>query len=725
MTNLPYQSSLRNQGSESLLAELLNGIAEDQPFDAVALISEHSSFKDMPSLQVDLAYEDYWRKVQQGWEIDVDHFVDRFPEIRDRLLHMIDVGNLINQAPSVFLSLMDPDWPVVPSKAGPFEIWKQIGQGTFSRVYFARDLSLGGRPVTLKITRYAVREAEALGRLQHPNIISPLGLYDSLIPGLVVLSMPFCGRATLSELIKFRHQASPLSSKFDYREFLQQANSEFDELTTVETIAPQVPFFQTVAWIGAQIAEGLAYAHARQVCHCDIKPSNILLQQDGLPVLLDFNLSISAQGHSYAGGTLTYMAPEQFHALGTSAVREGAADIFSLGATLIELVQGQPPFGYLHSASFDRNTTSHPLDRNASRFEFDRFTRELLGISFAHLLESCIAIDPIDRPSARELSKHLLQLSRLDKKTISLRSRRLMLRMGVGGLLATTLGVVWAAIPSPSPGDRLVLGVKALLKGDSARTAEQYFTHILAADSSRLDVRKLRVCALVQLQDWSTACGELLEIQNFEKNPEINALLGYVLCRWDRQNELAEHQYSLAHAAGIHRLDVLNNLAVCQIRGNRLEAARITLAQAMHLAPEFPSLLFNNAMLEAKFSRQFQTLPRTSVAEIMLRNEFLSNDSKALLAAAHIYWRASQSNPADQARAFKCLQKAVANGLTRGELVNLPEFPLNQSDPRFLEILRTAPTHHRAHDNKPSVDRLVAPPLQDRQYLAQLGSGNQ
>jgi len=720
MKNSPDRSHLLSQSSESLLVELLNGVAEGQPFNAAAIIDEHSTLNEMPSLLVDLAYEDYWRKVQCGCEVDVNEFVDQFPQIRERLLHMIDVGDLINQAPDVFLSLMNPEWPIVPSELGPFEILKQIGEGAFSRVYLAKDLSLAGRPVTLKITRYAVREAEALGRLQHRNIVSPLGLYEELIPGLVVLSMPFCGRATLSDFIQSCSSTRERKDLFDYHKFLREANAEFKDFSNQDLLAPRIPFPKTVAWIGAQIAEGLAHAHSNGLYHCDIKPSNILLQRTGLPLILDFNLSVSVQQHSYTGGTLTYMAPEQLHALGTTASLGGAADVYSLGATLIEIIDGQPPFGNLTSNSFEDGQIRHPLDGGEHRFTFDMPARKLIGKVFAELLEACVTLDPANRPSAQQLSDRLYQVAQARNNLVVSKNRRLILRAGLGGLAATMAGMVWTIASEPTLDQRFQMGIDAIIQKNSPRVAVRHFSRILAIDPTRKDAQVLRACALIQLQDWDVAYGELRQIRNLEENKEINALLGYVLCRWDRQNELAEHHYALAYSMGIRRLDVLNNFAVCQIRGNKLEAAKATLAQGMEAAPDSPALLFNYANAEFKLSRQLQTLPRVDAAEAMLRNITLSNDREALILAANIFWRASQTELVYRERAFECLKGVIAIGLTHDELNILQESPLNKSGSSFQQLLRSAQANQKPNHSETGIDRLLAPPLQTHLYLTQL-----
>ena len=103
------------------------------------------------------------------------------------------------------------------------------------------------------------------------------------------------------------------------------------------------PFFRSVAQIGRQAAQGLAYAHARGIVHRDIKPSNLLLDTDGVVWITDFGLAkADDDGLTQTGdilGTLRYMAPERFRGEG-----DARADIYALGLTLYELLTLRPAF---------------------------------------------------------------------------------------------------------------------------------------------------------------------------------------------------------------------------------------------------------------------------------------------------------------------------------------------------------------------------------------------
>jgi tetratricopeptide (TPR) repeat protein len=109
-------------------------------------------------------------------------------------------------------------------------------------------------------------------------------------------------------------------------------------------------YVDAVLWIAARLADGLAHAHEHGVVHCDLKPANVLLSDDGQPMLLDFNVAVDTErgpsvGAALLGGTLRYMAPEHL-----TAMQQGIAeahpqyDLFAFGVILYELLTGRQPF---------------------------------------------------------------------------------------------------------------------------------------------------------------------------------------------------------------------------------------------------------------------------------------------------------------------------------------------------------------------------------------------
>ncbi|MCW2946220.1 MAG: serine/threonine protein kinase [Actinoallomurus sp.] len=161
-----------------------------------------------------------------------------------------------------------------------------------------------------KLRRRTLREARTTARLSHPNVV---GLYDIVEdedrPWIV---MEFVPSRSLSE--------------------------------TLRGDGPLTP--ERAAEIGLQLLEALRAAHAAGVLHRDVKPSNVLLGEDGRVVLGDFGIATAEGGSTVTSsgvliGSPSYMAPER--ARGNRAGPE--SDLWSLGATLYTAVEGQPPFG--------------------------------------------------------------------------------------------------------------------------------------------------------------------------------------------------------------------------------------------------------------------------------------------------------------------------------------------------------------------------------------------
>ena len=114
-------------------------------------------------------------------------------------------------------------------------------------------------------------------------------------------------------------------------------------IATTALSGRRAPYFRSVAQIGRQAAQGLAYAHARGIVHRDIKPSNLLLDHAGVVWIADFGLAKAGDdGLTETGdvlGTSRYMAPERFRGEG-----DARADIYALGLTLYELMTLRPAF---------------------------------------------------------------------------------------------------------------------------------------------------------------------------------------------------------------------------------------------------------------------------------------------------------------------------------------------------------------------------------------------
>jgi serine/threonine-protein kinase len=200
-----------------------------------------------------------------------------------------------------------------------YAIVKRLGSGGMAHVYLARHAVLA-RPLVIKVLHKTLakeqemrerfrREAEAAARLVHPYIC---GIADMGYSGdIEYLVMPYYAGGSLADLLSRRKTVSAL----------------------------------TAAAVASQVAVALDYAHRQGVMHRDIKPDNILFDEDGNVALTDFGIAtarfhgrLTASGR--AMGTPHYMSPEQ--AMGRLV--DGRSDLYAVGLLLYEMLLGHPPF---------------------------------------------------------------------------------------------------------------------------------------------------------------------------------------------------------------------------------------------------------------------------------------------------------------------------------------------------------------------------------------------
>ncbi|MFD3542237.1 serine/threonine-protein kinase [Streptomyces sp. NPDC058662] len=152
-----------------------------------------------------------------------------------------------------------------------------------------------------------------------------------------------------------------------------------------------------VTRIGADIASALDHVHAHGIIHHDVKPSNVILGEEGSPYLADFGLSRTVHAHSHSApdtlvGTLAYMAPEQFLGQGAST----ASDIYALGVTLLEALTGH------------REYRGTPVEIGTAHLLHPPRVPEGLPPDLARLLRAMTDQDPQARPDAAAVHLGLL-----------------------------------------------------------------------------------------------------------------------------------------------------------------------------------------------------------------------------------------------------------------------------------------------------------------------------
>ncbi|HWE38281.1 MAG TPA: protein kinase [Isosphaeraceae bacterium] len=310
---------------------------------------------------VALLYEEYCLREEAGAGPDRAEYEARFPEAAAELRQVLEIHSLVRNgrstapAEAADSGPTPPPFPEVGQTIAGFRLVEELGRGSFARVFRAEERPLADRPVALKVTRAGSREPQALARLQHTHIVPIHSYRTDPATGLHLLCMPYLGRTTLAQVLAHPDAASSRSGA-DLVALLDRLRAADDVLAdrpAGRRALARRGFARAIAWWGARLAEALQHAHDRGVLHRDVKPSNVLITADGLPMLLDFNLAHESWGADATaaptapGGTLAYMAPEHLEALAVGAGDrvDGRADVYALGVVLFEaLTAGRRPF---------------------------------------------------------------------------------------------------------------------------------------------------------------------------------------------------------------------------------------------------------------------------------------------------------------------------------------------------------------------------------------------
>lgn len=352
--------------------------------------------------------EEFLDRRRRGERPTVDEYVDAHPERADEIRELFAAVVLIEDlrprsddesARLGGFRLLRGDRPI--ERLGDYHLLREIGRGGMGVVYEAEQESLGrrvalkvlapwSRPNASQVQRFH-REARAAAQLHHTNIVPVFGVGES--EGLHYYAMQYIQGLGLDAVIEEvrrlqgqppvdesiaddRAPATPgikaISATEVARSLLQSEFGEADASEAApEIVCPELhqgrprhwlvagiagstelsldtdstrAYCRSIARIGLQVAEALAYAHEQGTLHRDIKPSNLLLDGHGIVWVSDFGLAKSTDDVDLTRtgdlvGTVRYMAPERFQ-----GKCDPRADVYSLGLTLYELLAYRPAF---------------------------------------------------------------------------------------------------------------------------------------------------------------------------------------------------------------------------------------------------------------------------------------------------------------------------------------------------------------------------------------------
>jgi serine/threonine protein kinase len=248
---------------------------------------------------------------------------------------------------------------------GRYRVMHSVGEGGMATVYYAVQTSIDS-PVVIKALHSHLardpemrerfrREAESAAKLQHPHIcpIVDFGMVD----GTVYIVMPYLARGTLNDRIGGHRSLAP----------------------------------ETLAALTAQVATALDYAHRHGLVHRDIKPDNILFDEDDNALVTDFGIATAhfrsrVTGSGNVMGTPHYMSPEQAR----GKLLDGRSDLYALGVVMYESLLGFPPFdgADIYSISY-----KHVTEQAVAPEEVD----SRIPTALSSIVMRCLEKKPADR----------------------------------------------------------------------------------------------------------------------------------------------------------------------------------------------------------------------------------------------------------------------------------------------------------------------------------------
>ncbi len=369
----------------------------------------------------DLVYEEYHVRKQQGDDVTLAEYCERFPTRADELRRLMNI-DAPTQSTVLVQARRMPSFEV-GQVIDDFELLAPLGKGAFATVFRARQCSMH-RLVALKISRDRSAEPQTLAQLEHQNIVRVFDQRNLADLKLRLLYMQYVPGGTLQSVLEYVRRRPTLRASGEMLiaavdEALVQNGEQppSDSLTRYKLSAATWP--EVVCWIGSRLAAALAHAHSHDILHRDIKPANVLVGADCQPQLADFNISCSkldgVTPAAYFGGTLAYMSPEQLEAYNPAHERrpdeiDGRADVYSLGMLLWELLTRTRPFGDLAMPTdWSLALAAMTAYRHEGLPDADR-ARVPAGCpgAVAEVLLKCLEPNPVDRyQSAGELAREL------------------------------------------------------------------------------------------------------------------------------------------------------------------------------------------------------------------------------------------------------------------------------------------------------------------------------
>lgn len=708
------------------------------------------------SVVLGVACEEYFRCNEQGEAFDRGEFCRGFPAFQQSVARLLAVYDYLKQN-----SLL-PDragtietWPEPGETVAGYQLLSGLGLGAFSRVYLAAEPAVAHRRVAVKASVEGAAEAEILGKLSHPNIVPVYSVRQDERQRWTLICMPYRGQAALDDVIGQLY-CTPEQRPRSARQLLDAVETinrfgEAVEPSPADPLLLRFSYVEGAVHLIAQLADALAYTHAKGICHRDLKPSNVLLAPDGRPMLLDFNLSHDrGAAERRIGGTLPYMAPEQLDATvlepraGPAAV-DPRSDLFSLGVIAYELLCGEWPYGPILP------------DLQPDEFATELYERQRGGPAplcprnpdverkLSDLIERCLAFDADARfQTAAELAAELRRCLSLPRRVMRrARAHAVPVAFAAGVLLTMAAGATYHYATREAYGIRELraaqaaldqrdvtsarrrldnagrLGVPAEAKGALAET--YYDVGKLAYEQQDYDAARTHLSRAVDLglKDWrvwfyrGATCYRLEQFgeaaADYEKagaaggRGEAYACLGDCVKRLPgRGFREAKTWYLKAVEQGLKNAALFNNLGIAasnsvQPNGAHFEEAEKYFELAIRWNPRLVAP-YANRMFVSISRDTYYSSAASDESTIEAARELAAratNNPTALSWAALAYVRGASADDPRREIALAHLRRAFEVGLAVADMPQIKELKemaeTLEARPGFEDLLRHQP----------------------------------
>ncbi|MCQ9206844.1 MAG: protein kinase [Omnitrophica bacterium] len=467
-------------------------------------------------------------------KIDIDEYCKKFPQYKDEILAKLRTAE--------FLKSNFQEEELSGKKLGEYLLLQELGRGGMGIVFLAIQPSLS-RLTAVKVLppsfardkktlKNFQEEAKIIAKFNHPNIAPIYSISNE--KGVNYIAMGYISGISLKNIIeKLQKTKDPHKLKATViQELLHVAPPNKKDISQKSISLKRgfqfwnKAYCQFVATIGAEIADALSYAHQSGISHGDIKPSNVLLTNEGMPMIVDFGLSkdikkLSVSTSKEFTGTLAYAAPEQVK---NNTIND-KTDIWSLGLTLYELLAFKNPFS--------ENTVKKTVDKILKSYPLPlKHYNKKIPAELEAIILKCLENKPENRyASIAELAKDLnnyLESKPIKAKPLNIvkRTGKLIKRKPV--LASLAIGMLLLSLPASffsysSYLNHLINKGTDLQHGGYFEQASLEFNNALKLTNKIPFMHKVREQAFLSIGEMHITKDDLKAIEYINKCLTINA----------------------------------------------------------------------------------------------------------------------------------------------------------------------------------------------------------